>query len=227
MDTQKGIAAQTPEVEDEEEETREERNERRIELLSAVVMAVATILTAWSAYQSARWGGVNNIHELRVVGALVQQSKFASLAEQRRSLDVGLYAEWVKAVNDDDTRLADFIFKRFPEPLRTAAVAWRATDPLNNPAAPTSPFVMPEYTLKEAAEETRYEEVAVAESAAAERAGEISDRYLLFTVIFATTLFFAGISGKFASFALNVAVLALGGLTLVVSSVLMFTFPIT
>lgn len=211
---------------EEEEETLEERRQRRIELFSAILMAAATILTAWSAYESARWNGQNNSHQLRVIGALVNQSKFSSLAEQRRSLDVGLYAEWVKAINANDNRLAEFVFNRFPEPLKTAAVAWRATDPLNNPEAPTSPFVMPEYALPESAEEQRWAQAAVAESEAAERANAIADRYLLFTVIFATTLFFAGISGKFDSFAVNVGILVLGGLTLITSAAIMLTLPI-
>jgi len=218
------VAADT---EAEADETREERTERRIELLSAVVMAFATILTAWSAYQSARWGGVSNIHELRVVGAIVKQGKFANLAEQRRGLDVSLFGQWVSATSMNETKLADFIFARFPEPLKTATIAWWATDPLNNPAAPSSPFAMAEYVLAESAEELRWENVATAESAAAERAGDISDRYLLFTVIFAMTLFFAGISGKFGSFGINVAVLLLGGVVLAISAVIILALPIT
>lgn len=221
-------AGETEEIEEEVvKETRRERIERRIELISAVVMAVATILTAWSAYQSARWGGESSLHELRVVGAMVNQSRYSNLAEQRRSLDVGLFGQWAGAVSAGDARLADFIFNRFPEPLKTAVVVWQATDPLNNTAAPSSPFMMPEYALRESAEELRWAETAEIESVAAERAGDISDEYLLFTVIFATTLFFAGISGKFGSFAINVVVLALGGLTLLISAVIMFTLPVT
>lgn len=203
------------------------RRRRYLELFAAILMAAATILTAWSAYQSARWDGQSNLHELRVIGAMVKQSKFANLAEQRRSLDVSLYAEWVRAVNANDSRLARFVFNRFPEPLKSAVAAWQAMDPLNNPAAPTSPFVMPEYALPERVEEQRWEETAVAESEAADRASAISDRYLLFTVIFATTLFFAGISGKFSAFAIDVAVLTLGGLTLLVGAAIMFTLPIS
>jgi hypothetical protein len=214
-------------AEAEADETREERNERLIELLSAAVMAVATILTAWSAYQSARWGGVSNVHELRVVSAIVKQGKFANLAAQQRGLDVSLFGQWMSATNMNETKLADFIFARFPGPLKTATIAWLETDPLNNLAAPSSPFAMAEYALAESAEELRWENVAAEESAAAERAGDISDRYLLFTVIFAMTLFFAGVSGKFASFGINVAVLALGGVVLTISAVIILALPNT
>lgn len=226
METKHDGAHPTKHEMEEEEETLEERRQRHIELFSAILMAAATILTAWSAYESARWNGQSNSHQLNVISALVNQSRFSSLAEQRRSLDVGLYAEWVRAINANDNRLAEFVFNRFPEPLKTATVAWQATDPLNNPEAPTSPFVMPEYALPESAEAQRWAKVATAESEAADQAGTTSDRYLLFTVIFATTLFFAGISGKFDSFAVNVGILVFGGLTLITSAAIMFTLPI-
>ncbi|MCS6846635.1 MAG: hypothetical protein RMN52_02845 [Anaerolineae bacterium] len=226
METQYDSTHATKHEAEEEEERLEARKQRYLELFSAIVMAAATILTAWSAYESSRWSGQSSAHQLNVIAALVNQSKFASLAEQRRSLDVSLYAEWVKAINANDTRLAEFTFTRFPEPLKTAAAAWRATDPLNNLQAPTSPFVMPEYALPESAEEQRWAEVAAAESEAADRAGTTSDRYLLFTVVFATTLFFAGISGKFGSFAINAGVLLLGALLLIVGAAIMFTLPI-
>jgi hypothetical protein len=45
----------------------------------------------------------------------------------------------------------------------------------------------------------------IAESAAAIRASDFSDRYLVFTIIFASVLFFAGISGKFTWWAVDVS----------------------
>lgn len=202
------------------------RIRRWIELLSAVLMAAATVATAWSAYQSARWSGTGSSHEFRSLDAMVQASKFRNLAEQKLNLHVGLFAQWAAAYAASDTTLANFAFDRFPEPLKSAAIAWQATRPLSNPAAPRSPFDMPEYALAETAEAQKWEETSLAESAAAERAGMISGRYLLFTVIFAAVLFFAGISGKFTWPVINEAVLALGGLVLIIGLAIMFTLPI-
>lgn len=207
-------------------ERRTARIRKWIELLSAVLLAAATMATAWSAYQSARWGGVANTHELRSLDAMVRTSKFMNLAEQRRSLHVSLFGQWVAAMAAQDMPLADFVLNRFPEPLKTAAVAWKATQPLTNPDAPRSPFDMPEYALADMAEAQKWEDAALVESQAAERAGTISDRYLLFTVIFAAVLFFAGISGKFSWIVIDELVLALGALALLIGLGVMFTLPI-
>ncbi len=223
-------AEHAPTPETRETQVSEERHIARIrkwiELLSAILLAAATMATAWSAYQAARWGGDSNSHNLRSIEAMVQTSKFRNLAEQKRSLHVSLFGQWAVAVAANNTALADFIFNRFPEPLKTATIAWRATQPLTNPDAPRSPFEMAEYALAEMAEAQKWEEFATTQSQASDRASTISNRYLLFTVIFAAVLFFAGISGKFTWIVIDEVVLALGALVMLIGLGIMFTLPI-
>jgi hypothetical protein len=90
--------------------------------------------------------------------------------------------------------MADFLFVRFPEPLSTAAGAWRAMSPLTNPEAP-------------------------------KHSNQMATRYLLFTIIYASVLFFAGITGKFRWPVVDVAVLVLGALTLVTGVTIMLGAP--
>lgn len=63
-----------------------------------------------------------------------------------------------------------------------------------------------------------------------ERRAEISrkrsDRYLLFTIIFASVLFFGGVSGKLGWRPLDLTVLVLGMAVLVIGLVILFTSPI-
>jgi hypothetical protein len=33
------------------------RRDRRVELIAAIMLSIATIVTAWSAYQATRWSG--------------------------------------------------------------------------------------------------------------------------------------------------------------------------
>jgi hypothetical protein len=208
------------------EERRAARLRQLIDLLSATLMAVATIATAWCGYQSASWGGEQTAHDGRASTAIVRAGEFNNLALQKQSLHISIFSQWINAVSNDNTRLADFIFARFPEPLKSAATVWRATDPLNNPAAPATPFDMPEYVLRERAEADRWEQVTIDEAAAAERASEYSDRYLVFTIIFASVLFFAGISGKFNSKLVDLIVLVLGALTLLIGLGIMLATPV-
>lgn len=201
------------------------RARHRIDLLSAVLMASATIATAWSAYQSSLWNSQYATHKSHSTAAIIRVGKHSNLALQRTSVHVNLFLHWITAVNAGDTRMADFLYARFPEPLKAAASAWRATSPLTNPEAPASPFDMPEYTLRETGEVDRFEQIASRESAAAESASAHANRYLLFTIVFASVLFFAGISGKFRSQALDLAVLVLGALTLLGGLAVMLSSP--
>jgi hypothetical protein len=196
-----------------------------MELLSAALMAAATIGTAWSAYQSSLWEGEQIRHQSQSTSAIVRVGKLSNLAVQRTSVHVNLFVHWASAVHKGDTQMADFLFVRFPEPLKTAARAWWAANPLTNSGAPASPFDMPEYVLPEKGDADRWEQTSNKESAAADRAGEISSRYLLFTIVFASVLFFAGVGGKFKSQMLDLSVLVLGALTLLTGLVIMLLSP--
>jgi len=208
------------------EERRAERLRQRIEFLSAVLLAVTTVATAWSAYQSSRWGGQAHGHQLNAIEAIVRTAKFTNLAEQKMGLHTTLFGQWVGAVGANNEPLAEYLVSHFPEPLRTATAAWRTKNPSGDMAEPSTPFGMPEYVLAENAEAQRWEDVSIAESKAAEAAGETSDRYLLFTVIFASVLFFGGISGKFGWQAMDVTVLVLGALALFTGLSIMSLLPV-
>ena len=85
---------------------------------------------------------------------------------------------------------------------------------------------MPQYTLSTALEALRWEEIAIAKAESADKADKISDRYLVFTIIFASVLFFGGISGKFRWQLIDVVVLVLGALTLLIGLAILLVSPI-
>ena len=61
--------------------------------------------------------------------------------------------------------------------------------------------------------------------ATGERGDYLANRYLLFTIIYASVLFFAGISGKFRWQAVDLTVLMLGALTLLAGVATMIASP--
>jgi hypothetical protein len=199
---------------------------RWVEILSAVVLSLATVGTAWSGYQASRWGSEQTAHAQSASKAIIRAAHLTDLAEQRQSLHVNIFGQWAGAISTSNTALADFLFERFPEPLKMATVAWLATQPLSNPAAPQTPFSMPQYVLTERAEADRWEAVAEEAAAAAATASEHSDRYLVFTIVFATVLFFGGISGKFSWLVVDIAALVLGVLSLLAGVVILVTLPV-
>jgi signal transduction histidine kinase len=191
-----------------------DRFDRWVEFFSAVVLSLATVLTAWSGYQAALWGGEQAKAYSEASAARIMAAQQNSQAMLRGSIHVGLFTEYAAAISEENQRLADFLYTRFPAELKTATDAWRATDPLNNPNAPLSPFDMPEYQLPQQVEAQRLEEQAAQKSAEADQANQQSDQYVLLTVIFAMVLFFGGISGKFQWRVIDLAMLGLGVIVL-------------
>ena len=204
---------------------RDDRLRYWVDLLASVCLALATIGTAWSAYQSSLWNNKYGSSKSQMTTATIRVGKFTNLAMQKTAVHVNLFGEWSAAVHRRDTRLADFIFARFPEPLRAATIAWQASHQEASLEIPGTPFDLPEYELPEDREIERWEAVAAKESDAADQAIAIANRYLLFTIIFSSVLFFAGISGKCGLKALDVGLLALGALVLLTGMAIMLTSP--
>jgi hypothetical protein len=201
-----------PEVESLLSQGQGDRFDRWVEFLSAIVLALATVLTAWCGYQASLWGGEQTQAYSEASTARVTAAQQSSIAMLRSSIQVGLFSNYANAFFNGNEKLAEFYYTRFPPELKVATDAWRATKPLTNPNAPLSPFDMPEYKLPQQAEAKHLEEVAAQKSDEAQQANHYGDQYVLMTVIFATALFFCGISGKFQWRVIDLAMLALGTL---------------
>lgn len=202
------------------------RFDRWVEFFSAVVLALATVATAWCAYQSTLWGGDETKYRAAANSATIKASQASSAALQQASFHASLFVQWATAYSEQNDMLADFLYQRFPPALKGATDAWIATQPLQNPDAPSSPFAMPEYQLVEREEAARWEAEAGALLAQAETADATSDHYVLLTVVFASVLFFAGIAGKFQSRLIDLVMLALALLVLLIGLGVALTFPI-
>lgn len=202
------------------------RFDRWIEFVSAIVLALATVATAWCAYQSSLWGGDEAKYRAAANSATIKAAQFSGEALQRTSFHANLFVAWATAISQQNELLADFLYQRFPPELKVASDAWLATKPLQNPDAPSSPFVMPEYVLTADQQATEWEAQAAAAVEQANQLDETSDRYVLLTVLFASVLFFAGIAGKFQSRAIDLAMLAVSLIVFLVGLTIALTFPI-
>ena len=95
-----------------------------------------------------------------------------------------------------------------------------------NPDAPPSPFAMAEYRL--AAEQETQELAALADRRGqqARDANQRGDDYVLLTVLFASVLFFSGISTKLTSPRLQAVMLSFATVVLLAGVVFELTFPV-
>lgn len=200
--------------------------ERRVELLATILLAVAALATAWSTYQSGQWRGDQAAAYSRGTAARIESSEASTRAGQLTQVDVAVFIQWLDANAHDDRRLASFYRARFRDEFRPAFAAWLATRPLTNAKAPPSPFALPQYRLAEAQEATQLDLQAAGHSAAANQADERADGYLLGVVLFASALFFAGISTKLASRGQREVLLGLGWAIFLGAAIWIATFPI-
>jgi hypothetical protein len=201
------------------------RSGRWIEFFAAALLALATVGTAWCGYQAARWGGQQATHFVEAIGAYSDSVGLASRATQVEAFHVDLFVAWASALSEGNQKLADFLYQRFPPELKAATEAWLALEPLIDPGAPPSPFDMEEYSLPETEESQQMRQLAAESFARASAANQISDNYVLLTVIFASVLFFGGISGKFRTRVIDLAILTIATLVFLVGVVMLFTYP--
>ena len=202
-------------------------HDRRLELAATVLLAIAAVATAWAAYQSARWHGQQAKAQSASIAARVESTRAANVANRQAQIDVALFTQWVDAYARDETRLTRFYRKRFRPEFRPAFEAWVATKPRTNPDAPLSPFAMPQYKLAASAQADRLEAQAGAASKTVGQYIQRADNYSLAVVLFAASLFFAGISTRLHSRTPRTLVLGLGYTLFLGSLIWIATFPVS
>lgn len=203
------------------------RSEKILEIITVAILAFAALSTAWSGYQASLWDGIQSSNYTQASGSRTNAAQQRTEANQFRLADLSLFENYIDALLEENDQVADFYFQRFREEFRVGFDAWMALDPLNNPDAPPSPFVMPEYQVAQDAEAERLEARADELFASGEDANTISDIYTLTTLLFAAVLFFAAISERFEYWKAQIALLVFAGIGLVIGLVIAFGEPIT
>jgi hypothetical protein len=199
----------------------------RVELLATVLLAIATVATAWSGYQSTRWNGEQTKAGSRANALRIESAKAAGLANTQTEVDVATFTQWVDAYSLRQTDLADFYFSRFRDEFKPAVDAWLATRPLKNAAAPPTPFAMPEYELAARAEAERLDAQAEVFAGQVRRNIQRASNYVLGVVLFASALFFAGMSTKLTAPRLRVVMLSIGCTVFLLTAVWVATSPVS
>lgn len=212
----------------------------KLELAATVVLAIATVVTAWSAFQSAKWSGVQSINFSKASAERTESVRASNRANTQTAVDVDTFVAWASAVSEERSgarpstqpytpepgTLSGFLFERFRPEFKPAVQAWLTTRPLTTPGAPSSPFVMPEYKLAEAMKADRLARQADESRQAALESNQRSDNYVLTTVLFASVLFFAGISTKLVGRRSRLLMFGCAVALLLAGAVILATFPV-
>ena len=199
----------------------------RLELIATVLLALATVATAWSSYQASRWNAEQAKAAAGANALRISSAKSDALANAQSQVDVATFVPWVDAYVHRDAELAGFYRRRFRSEFKPAVDAWVATRPLKNAAAPLTPFAMPQYRLAARVEAQRADAQAAAFTARALRDVQRSTNYILCAVLFAAALFFAGMSARLTSTTMRRLLLALGLVVFLGTLGWLATYPVS
>jgi hypothetical protein len=102
-----------------------------------------------------------------------------------QTADLLMFQAWLNASAQHEPILQGFYRQRFRPEFAVAFEAWLRTEPLTNPAAPGSPFVMPEYHSTRMAEAQRLQKQADDLFAQGQKDNDVSDAFVRGTVLLA------------------------------------------
>ena len=216
--------------EDDEEPTGAEQvadspRERRLELAVTILLAAAALLSAWCAYQSARYSSRENAGHALAVRLQVDATAADTAVTRLMLIDVTAFAEWVDASTTGNQARADFLRERFRDEMKPAFEAWVASGGVGDLDAEATPFQLPEYRLAKADEATNLQAAAEQAALSGDAAGTNADRYLLAVVLYAASLFQLGIQSRIGVFELRTALVVVAGCLVVGTTVWVVTLP--
>jgi hypothetical protein len=198
----------------------------QLEVFAVLLVALTAVITAWSAFEASKWGGVMSIRFAEAGAARTESVRATNMAAQQTTVDVGLFTAYADAVAREDDRLAPFLRERFPHRLAVATDAWEATEPLVTPDAPATPFDMPDYVVAARGHAEDLERDADELAQQAREANQRGDNYTLTTIFLATVLLLAALSTKVDNPRVQRMLLVLAAVIFVVTGIVIATYPV-
>jgi hypothetical protein len=176
-----------------------DKHERKqwVEPVAALLMALATLSTAWCSFESAAWTRKSN-RLMNEFNAFEREAGlFRIQGMQQATIHTGMFMQALAAREAGNDKLVNFYVERFPPELRKAYDAWLAQKPFENPNADPHPFVSKLYETPGKRDADDATAKGFENQQQAGTAGSVSGQYLANTVLFAAVLFFANAAGKF------------------------------
>ena len=197
-----------------------------IELLSAILLSVAVVGSALSAWQASLWSGEQATLFAEASTARITSNRETAIALTQISYDAATFVDASAAFTTGNQEVLDLFNERlFRDDFKVLIDEWIALDPLNNPDAPKTPFELEGVIDLYMAESIRFDEIANEKFNEGKEANKNNDNWILATILFASVLFFAGISTKFKSARIRGLSIGIATIALLVSIALVTTLP--
>jgi hypothetical protein len=196
-----------------------------IEIVTVLLLGVATVGSAWSAFQVSRWNGVETDEARASAAFRIEGSREFSLATQLVAYDSATVGQIAEAAAADNEELLDFLRQTLVRPgFAPVLESWQAQ--VDAGEVPTNLLENEEYLDELFAESVAADDAAAASTQLSEEAGAYADDYIQLTLFFASALFFAGITASFSNRLSKLLLLFGAGAILAVAGVLLAGYPV-
>jgi hypothetical protein len=203
----------------------QQRAESWFKIITAIMLCMVAVATAWSGYQAARWGGVQDTKYAQASALRIVSVHDSTLAGQQRLYDLTAVNNWIAAYMLGDTRLATLYEKRFRPEFKPTFEAWLALHPFKNPHAPAGPLLMPQYRLSLQEQANLLDAQAEQTFKQGQAANRQSDDYIINTFFLAVALFLTALAGRFTWKTVRALILTLALGMLLFGIYHLFTYP--
>jgi hypothetical protein len=197
------------------------RQRSLIDVVGVFMLSAVAIITAWCGFEASKWGGEMSIAFSQASSARVQATNADGRSRDARMFDLVIWANYVQAVAENKTQLADYIEARFTPDFAAAFKAWDAAGRVE-----ASPFANPAYIPAGTREAAELNATADAKFAQALENNQRGDNYSLLTVLFALVLFLTAMSQRAKVPWANWVLLGLAIAVTLVGAGILATFPI-
>jgi hypothetical protein len=173
------------------------RTSGRMQAVTALILSLATLMSTWCGYQAAQWSSLQSGLQSRADTAERQAAGDTLAGLQIRTQDGLILLEYWRLLRAGDQSSAATLESKMKPVLRSAVSASIRDGILSNPSV-VGPLHRPEYRLDVEVEAAARREDAGKLSAQAAAAGQVSNEYVLLTLMMASVLFVGGVSTTFS-----------------------------
>lgn len=192
----------------------------RVEQIIAVMLGLAAIITAWTAFQSSQLGDKVQESFSEGIRSSDQASQEYNTAIATDNQDQAIFLEYAKALVAEDEVTATYIQESLMSPELAAAVEWWIEQP--DDTGPDSPFVEENPNWDDSSWNTAADLDVEAQQYfdSARQADADGDEFDLLEVIVTLSLFLFGIASLVRQQKIQVGLAAVGGIILIYSIIM-------
>ena len=204
-----------------------EQKKRRVDLLATILLALAAVLSAFSAYQASRWYSETGISLAESSTLRAEAAKDDRHVNTQMTSDMMLFLEWTDAFRKNDTTLMRALDDRFSESLKKAFPAWLHVRQKGaaNLLPKGTPFELQEYSLALQDESNKLIAKSDDKFIVAKKASQLGDKFIFSLVIFSLALFFGAVCTKIELHIAQAFLLWIGIVIMIVGIIVISQLP--